>query len=165
MQGLATWKFRAITTLAGIILAATSAQAFDLTGTWEGTYTCKGSNQGVKDAYEEALVAQITQAGNAIGAAITFSGTPYKYNGIAVANATKPDKGDVVLVLCGSDDDLSTGAYDEIGRFSIVTKPAKGTGSLKGSSQFSTPSPAAYTCKWKLKRTDPANPVVTTACP
>lgn len=165
MRGLATWKLRTILTLAGIILAATSARAFDLTGTWEGTYKCKGSNQGVKDVSEDDIVAQITQVGNAIGAAITFSGNPFKYNGIAVANAAKPDKGDVVLVLCDSDDDLSTGAFDELGRFSIVTKPAKGTGSLKGSSQYSSPSPAAYTCKWKLKRTDPADPQVTTACP
>jgi hypothetical protein len=66
--------------------------------------------------------------------------------------------------LCGTDDDLGTGAYDELGRLSVVTKPAKGTGSMKGVSHFSTPAPSAYTCKWKLKRTNPANPGVTTAC-
>lgn len=104
------------------------------------------------------MVAQITQVGNAVGAAVTIDGTLYKYNGIAVANAAKPDKGDVVFVLCASDDDLGTGAYDELGRFSTVTKPAKGTGSIKGVSQFSSPAPSAYTCKWKLKRTNATNP-------
>ncbi|MEO7435139.1 MAG: hypothetical protein ABI080_06585, partial [Candidatus Binatia bacterium] len=71
-------------------------------------------------SYVNQMVAQITQGGNAVGAAVTIDGTPYRYNGIAVANAAKPDKGDVVFVLCASDDDLGTGAYDELGRFSTV---------------------------------------------
>lgn len=153
-----------LVTVAGVAIAATSVQAFDLTGTWEGTYTCKGSNVGEKDSYQDVLVAQITQTGTGVGLAITFTGAPFKYNGIAVANAAKPDKGDLVVTLCGTDDDLSTGAYDELGRLSVVTKPAKGTGSIKGVSSFSTPAPSTYTCKWKLKRTNPANPAVAIAC-
>ncbi|MEO7435140.1 MAG: hypothetical protein ABI080_06590 [Candidatus Binatia bacterium] len=43
MQALATSGFRTIVVVAALVLAAASAQAFDLTGTWEGTYACKGS--------------------------------------------------------------------------------------------------------------------------
>src|SRR5262245_56135680 len=112
MQCFATHGFRALLAVAVGFVAATNLQASDLTGTWDATYSCKGSNNGEKDKYVDPLVAKITQVGTAVGADITFNGAPYKYNGIAVANAAKPDKGDVVLVLCDSDDDLSTGAYD-----------------------------------------------------
>ncbi len=162
---LVIWGFGALLALTSVVAGATSARAFTLTGTWEGTYACKGVTSTGKDAYVDQLVAKITQVGTGVGAEITFNGNPFRYNGIAVANVTKPDKGDVVLVLCGTDDDTGTGLYDELGRFGVTTKPAKGTGSIKGISQFSTPEPAAYTCKWKLKRTDATDPVVTVACP
>lgn len=165
MKRLVIVALRTVMAAAGVIVATTSVQAYDLTGTWEGTYTCKGLANGVKDAYVNQLVAKISQVGTAVGADITFDGTPFKYNGIAAAKADKPDKGDLAFVLCGTDDDLSTGVYDEFGRFSVTTKPAKGTGAIKGLSQFSTPEPAVITCKWKLKRTDPADPAVTPACP
>ncbi len=57
---------------------------------------------GSRNSDVNSMVAQITQVGNAVGAAVTIGGSPYKYNGIAVANAAKPDKGDVVFVLCGN---------------------------------------------------------------
>ena len=167
MQRLVIHGFRTLVAMAGIIVAGATAHAFDLTGTWVGTYACKGTN-GEKDSYVSDVVANITQAGTAIGANVTIAGTPYKYNGIAVANTAKPDKGDLMLVLCATDDDLNSGpfnAYDELGRFSVVTKPAKGTGAIKGTSLYSSPDPSAYTCKWKLKRTNTTNANVTAACP
>ena len=142
------------------------ADAFDVTGTWEGTYKCKGSYAGEKDSYADALVAKITQSGVAVGADITFDGDLFRYSGVAVANAAKPDKGDLGIVICGSDDDLTAGIYDELGRLSVTTKPSKGTGSIKGSSFYTRTNPGgAYTCKWSLKRTDPADPAVGVGCP
>jgi hypothetical protein len=147
-------------------VAAGGALAFDVTGTWEGTYKCKGVFDGLKDKYEDALVANITQTGTAVGADITFDGDLFSYNGLAIANAAKPDKGDLTVVICGSDDDLSTGEFDEFGRLTVTTKPLKGTGSIKGTSYYSTTGPVqVYTCKWKLKRTSTVNPNTAVSCP
>lgn len=113
----------------------------------------------------KALEADITQSGTAVGASISFSGTLYSYNGIAVADAKKPDKGDVMLTICGTDDDLGSGEFDELGRFKVTTKPAKGSGAISGFSVYSANNPPeAYTCKWKLKRTSTSAPVVQTSC-
>ena len=168
MQRLVMVGLCVLLTAVGIVVAGTSVHAFDLTGTWEGTYACKGSVNGEKDKYVDPMVANITQVGTAVGANVLLDGSPYKYNGIAVANAAKPDKGDAMFVLCNSDDDLNAGpfnAYDELGRFSVVTKSAKGTGTIKGTSVYSSPQTRVYTCRWKLKRTSTANPNVTIACP
>ncbi len=147
-------------------LAAPPAYAYDLGGHWSGVYKCKGSFGGDKDSYTDALEADITQAGTAVGANISFSGTPYSYNGLAVADSKKPDKGDLMLTICGTDDDLGSGQYDELGRFKVTTKPTKGSGSISGASYYSSTSPPqAYTCKWKLKRTSTSAPVVPTTCP
>jgi hypothetical protein len=154
-------------TVALVVTLAPSAQAFDLSGHWSGVYKCKGSFGGEKDSYEDDLEVNITQAGAAVGANISFSGTPYSYNGLAVANATKPDKGDLMLTICGTDDNLSAGQFDELGRFKVATKPTKGTGSISGASYYSsTGPPQAYTCKWKLKRIPNSGaPAVPTTCP
>ena len=156
-----------ITILVALLVAvAPAAHAFDLSGHWSGTYKCKGNYDGEKDGFEEVLEANITQSGSTVGANFTFDGTPYSYNGLAVANLAKPDKGDVMLVICGSDDDLGSTTFDELGRFKVTTKPSKGTGSISGISVYSRSGPPqVYTCKWKLKRTSAVNPNVPTACP
>jgi hypothetical protein len=149
-----------------VLTVAPSVRAFELDGHWSGTYKCKGNFGGEKDAYEDALEADITQTGTAVGALITFSGTPYSYNGLAVADAAKPDKGDLMLTICGTDDDLGSGEFDELGRFKVTTKPAKGSGAISGVSLYASTNPAqAYTCKWKLKRTSTSAPAVPTSCP
>jgi hypothetical protein len=153
-------------TAVALLAAAPSARAFDITGSWSGTYKCKGSLDGVKDSYEDTLEAGITQVGTAVGASISFTGNLFSYNGLAVANATKPDKGDLMIAICGTDDDLGAGVYDEIGRLTVTTKPSKGSGTIKGTSNYaSTGPPQAYTCKWQLKRTSTVDPAVATSCP
>ena len=154
--------------LAAVLVTAlaSSARAFELDGHWSGTYKCKGSANGEKDSYEDTLEADITQTGTAVGASISFSGTVYSYNGLAVADAAKPDKGDLMLTICGTDDDLGSGEFDELGRLKVTTKPTKGSGSISGISLYSANNPPdAYTCKWKLKRTSTSAPTVPTSCP
>ena len=131
-----------ITILVALLVAvAPAAHAFDLSGHWSGTYKCKGNYDGEKDGFEEVLEANITQSGSTVGANFTFDGSPYSYNGLAVANLAKPDKGDVMLVICGSDDDLGSTTFDELGRFKVTTKPGKGTGAISGISVYSRSGP------------------------
>ena len=141
------------------------AQAFDITGTWEGTYKCKGTFGGEKDSFDDVLIAKFSQSGTTAGAQISFDGDLFNYTGIEVPNTAKPDKGDLGIVICGTDDDLTTGEFDEIGRLTVTTKPTKGTGSMKGTSLYTTTGPnSVYTCKWKLKRTDTIDPGAATTC-
>lgn len=151
----------------GLSLAAgTSAHAFDVTGHWSGTYKCKGTFDGEKDSYVDTLEADFTQSGAAAGANVVFTGTPFNYSGVAIANAAKPDGGDLMLVICGTDDVLGSAQYDELSRLKVTTKPAKGTGTISGESLYVRGGPIqAYTCKWKLKRTATSAPVVPTSCP
>lgn len=160
--------------IAGLVIAlmslvlVTPASAFDITGTWEGTYKCKGFDNGVKDKFEEELVAEFSQtSATAVGANISFEGTEYRYNGLAHATATKPDKGDLMLVICGSDDNLATGTFDELGRFTVSTKADKVKATIKGVSMYSTQTIGlqSYTCKWKLTRTSTSDPMVAVLCP
>jgi hypothetical protein len=144
--------------------SATSALAYDLSGLWEGTYKCKGFINGVKDKYEDFLQAAITQSGTAVGANISFDGDPFRFNGLGIATSGKPDKGDLVLVVCGTNDNLTTQDYDEIGRMTVTTKPSKGTGSIKGVSNYAFGGTDIYTCKWKLKRVSAVDPQVGTGC-
>ncbi len=157
---------RAFSLLAVMLAAATSpAHAFDVSGHWSGTYACKGSFDGEKASFTSALEADLTQSGAVVGANILFDGTPYSYNGLAVFGLAKPDKGDLMLVICGTDDNLNSTTYDELGRLKVTTKPAKGTGTISGFSIYSrSDPPRLYTCKWKLKRTSAVDPGVPTAC-
>lgn len=160
-------RFAAAVLVAALVTTTASATyAYDLSGHWSGTYKCKGTFGGQKDSYSDVLEADITQSGTAVGATISFTGSPYSYNGLAIADAKKPDKGDLMLTICGTDDDLGSGVFDELGRFKVATKPAKGSGAISGQSFYSTTNPPqAYTCKWKLKRTSTSAPVVPTTCP
>jgi len=148
------------------LAASPAVWAFDISGHWTGTYKCTGNLQGAKNKYTETLDASITQSGSAVGASIVFnSGAPFLYSGFALGGP-KPDNGDLMVDACTTDNNPESGLYDEIGRLTVKTKPAKGTGTLSGTSNYSGPSPPQiYTCKWKLKRISPTDPGVATTCP
>ena len=90
------------------------------------------------------------------------------YNGRAIQAANDPDKGEVVLNQCGTDNLPAEGAPGEIVRARVSTQPGTVKGSLKALSIFEgltvQPAPQAATCKWSFKRTETTNPNVL-ACP
>jgi hypothetical protein len=163
----ATPRIIAALLVVGLSLAAgSSARAYDITGHWTGTYKCKGTFDGEKDSYVDTLEADFTQGGGAVGANVVFTGTPFNYSGVALPSAAKPDGGDLMLVICGTDDVLGSPQYDELTRLKVTTKPAKGTGTISGESLYVKSGPLqAYACKWKLKRTTTSAPAVPTSCP
>ena len=146
-------RFTPVLSVFLVLVLTPAARAFDVTGEWAGTYRCTGTFEGFKDSFTSALGAIITQDGSTLGAVISFDGGPFAYTGIAIADAGKPDKGNVMLTYCGTDDNLGSGV-DELARLAVKTNSAKHTGTLSGTSFFSRlDDPQAYTCKWKLKRT------------
>lgn len=143
--------------------SAAPAAAFDLTGTWQGSWSCVGTRAGVKDKeFNKESTAVITSIGNDTFAAILDGDLPYR--GIQISDAKKPEKGELAIVHCGATDDLKTSAADffEAGRFKVSTKGAKG--SIAGITIYSDDAGHVPTCKYKYKRVDTTNPNLFYSC-
>jgi hypothetical protein len=144
---------------------AQPAAAFDLTGTWTGKQTCKGSSAGQKINFSFQSELLITQTGTDLNIhVVSDSGTDI-YQSVAIDDLAKPENGAVYFVHCGTTDIPETGDdFDESGRATVKTKEARGTGSLKGTSSFFNNEPEVASCKWSYKRTTTTDPAVT-GCP
>ena len=151
----------ALVTLAG------PAAAFDVTGTWTGTRKCTLFVVGVKEKNAREGTVEITQDGNLVGFSSNV-GSFQVYSGIVNPDAAKPDKGEIALSHCGTNDTVGDATvFDALGRFAVKTKTGKVKATISGITIFTDPStdqPIFGTCKWKLKRTSDVNPNVTTGC-
>ncbi|MCC6766277.1 MAG: hypothetical protein IT293_16580 [Deltaproteobacteria bacterium] len=135
-----------------------SAEAYDLTGTWVGKWSCKGFD-GVKfTSGNKASTLRITQSGNAIAAELDNG--VYRYNGGAIPDIAKPDKGEAALVACPNDNVPLSGGESEIMRAAVKTKASTFKAALKALSVFEDGSGGVGTCKYSFKRVDPVNPNV-----
>jgi hypothetical protein len=143
--------------------AAPAASAFDLTGTWEGRWSCQGFD-GVKfKSRNSQSTVQITQTGNTL--AVNMDNGDYLYNGGAVPDAGSPTtKGEIALTQCGTDSVPLAGPASELLRAKVKADPERGTGSMKGLSILESAIPDVLTCKYSYKRTSTTDPAVA-ACP
>jgi len=154
--------------LLGVHSSRATGQVFDLTGAWAGKLTCKTANAGVKTVVSTTPAVTISQNGNAIGVRVDFgAGVVEQYTGLANPDGKKPDtKGEFGLIRCGTDS-VAGGTVppaDEIGRFTVTTKPAPAIkATFKGTSVFSE-AQRIGTCSWKWTRTAVGDPGVATSC-
>ena len=142
-----------------------SAQAFDLTGTWEGKYVCKGFDGG-KFSFSIPGTLEITQVGNDIDLQLPFTGGADVYRGVPIEATGKPEQGAVYFAHCGISDVPGTGenGFDETGFANVKTK-ANGDGIFKATTTFFLLAPPEVAgCKWKYKRVSTVNPNVP-GCP
>jgi hypothetical protein len=141
---------------------APGASAFDLTGSWEGRWSCKGFDGAKFDASNPESTLQITQTGPVL-AVREDGGIPY--NGGAIFDTKSPTtKGEIALVKCETDNVPLGGPEGVIIRAKVKADAEKGTGSFKGLSIVESGAPEVLTCKYVYKRTSTANPAVA-ACP
>jgi len=142
--------------------AALPAAAFDLTGHWEGKWSCTVFDSGAKDkdGNSESTFDVTSLGNNTFGARIDDN---LNYRGIEIPNATKPEKGELAIAHCGGNDDLTTQPFAELGRWKVTTKAEKGT--ISGITIWSNDSTHVATCKYKYKRSNTANPNLTYTCP
>jgi hypothetical protein len=147
----------------GVIIGGLShASAFDLTGTWLGSYKCDEFDGVKHKAGNKTSTILITQNGNIL--AMSLNGS-FKYNGAAIADAKKPDlQGEAVFNQCGTDNVPVSGTQGEILRAKVKTKTGTPKASFKGLSIFEDPAVPVGTCKYSFKRTDTTDPNVA-ACP
>jgi hypothetical protein len=150
--------------LSTILLAAPAAQAFDLTGTWEGKGSCKGfisstspSFSPIKQQYSESLggALKITQSGSDLNVSLGST----MYNGRAAASTENPDKGLASMRRCGVDDTYGSGTSGEVWELTANVPASGGTAKLKGTMAGDTMLGTALStavCRIKLKRSSTA---------
>jgi len=145
----------------GLVVSATwagNAQAFDLTGTWEGKWSCKGfDGSKFKSANKESIML-ITQAGDTVN--VDVDGGEFHYNGRAIPDDAKPEKGEVVLAACPNDNLPGAGGEAETVRATVKTKLTTFKATFKAISIFDDDFPSVGTCKYTFKRIDAADPGV-----
>ena len=142
---------------------AQASQAFDLTGTWVGKWSCQGfDGASFKSSNKQSTIA-ITQTDNTIAANVDNG--EFFYNGGAIPDAGAPTtKGEAALNQCGTDNLPFATTEGEILRAKVKVNPESGAGSFKGLSVIETQFFEVLTCKYSYKRTDTVNPNVP-ACP
>ncbi|MBI3769721.1 MAG: hypothetical protein HY271_14705 [Deltaproteobacteria bacterium] len=154
--------------VAAFLLASTPVvRAFDLTGTYAGKFACKGvttGQAGGKLSFTNETALAVKQSASAIS--LRANGASNQYVAIAIPDPKKPDdKGNIALALCGTDDKLASGTFDEIGRLKVSAKPGALAAKMTGFSIYSDTVAGVLTCKWSFKRTDTVIPAQSTACP
>jgi hypothetical protein len=118
--------------LATLIAGATvpPAPAFDLTGHWVGKWTCKGFDGAKFKDENKTSTLDITQSGAAIHAMFEQA---FVFDGVAIPDAAKPEKGEVVLLDCHTNNIAVPGdGNSEVIRASVATKAASTKAAFKG---------------------------------
>jgi hypothetical protein len=133
---------------------STAAGAANLTGTWEGSYSCQGfDGENYKTGNKDSVLL-ISQEGQIFAANI--DNDTFVYNGLVIDDDADPaGKGNLVMNQCGTDAIPGEGPEGEIVRMAIKVNADKGTGTLKGVSIvefFDKTGPGVVTCKLKYKR-------------
>lgn len=158
-------EFMRLVTFAVFVLSLATglpAAAFDLTGYWEGSWSCSEFYQGEKTkTVETDSTAQITSLGN--GTFGAFIDGSLNARGIEIADASKPERGEIALIYCGADDDLANNENTEFARFKVSTSGERG--SISGTSIWSAGPGHIATCKYKWTRVSTTNPGRTYTCP
>ena len=164
-------RARILLTAAALALttAAPAAHAFDLTGHWIGKWSCKGFDGTKFTSKEPDSTLDVTQTGNDILASI--DGQIFLYNGTAIPDLAKPEKGEAVLLQCGTSNAVTL-QESEIVRATVKTKDTTFKASFKATSIFTDlfvndnqeQVPEVGTCKYSYKRIDTIDPQVP-GCP
>ena len=135
------------------LVAAAPAAAVDLTGTWEGSYTCKRfgviEQETVTEKTKDATL-RILQTGATLAAEID-GGLVYRGATIDAA-ADGARRGEAALVSCDSDALPLDGGVHEIVRFKVKVDAAKETGIIIVDSLHEHGQNGIMSCKLKFKR-------------
>jgi len=142
----------------GVMLAGGPAAAFDIRGTWTGSVNCKGIFNGAPQSVTSSSTLLIDNNGE-----LELAIDAFHYSGLAIFDPAKPDKGNLAIIRCDTNATRSSGEFGgELGRLKVSTRPAKGTGSISGTSyRFSVLlADSLFTCRWSFKRTSTDHPTL-----
>ena len=143
-----------------LVLATVPAHAFDATGTWSGSYSCKGFDGGPFTVKPRRTTLLITHAGASLNASLDNGG--FHYHGASIDDAKDAQKGDAMLAECETDAVPATG-FAEMILGVVKTKTGKSAASFKGTSvyqQVSGSGTEGGSCIYTFKRTSTTDPGV-----
>jgi len=145
--------------LAASLALGAPAAAFDLSGTWTGKVTCRGTFDGAPQGTTSTL---LVDAG---GSTLDLAVDGLHFSAASYPAAGKPQKGEIAVIRCDTNSTRSADFGGEFGRLRIVTNPSKGTGSIAGTSFKASVllARSVYTCHWAFKRISTA-PVTLQGC-
>jgi hypothetical protein len=134
-----------------------SAHAIDLTGTWNGSYSCTSFDGEATKTKAPDSVLLIFQTGGTLSAIID-AGAGGTYRGATIDATAKPtEQGEAVFNFCTTDALPLADSASELVRLKAKVNVEKGTGTLSGVSYFEQPG-NMLTCKLKYKRVSTAPP-------
>lgn len=142
------------------LAAAVPAHAFDATGTWKGSYSCKGFDGGPFKVKAPRITMLVSQSGATLSAVLDNAN--FHFAGASIDDAGDPQKGQAILVECRSDDVPSTGFAEMIVSL-VKTKAGKDAASFKGTSVYQEVDSSATeggSCYYTFKRTSRTDPGV-----
>jgi hypothetical protein len=141
--------------LGSLLLCAASAPAlfaFDLTGNWTGKWSCRGFDGAKYTESNKTSTMAVTQLGNTIN--VNIDDGDFFYNGGAIPDNGKPnEKGEAVLVQCGTDNLPVADPEGEVVRATVKTKLGSPKAGFKAVSIFENTGDVG-TCKYSYKRQD-----------
>jgi hypothetical protein len=144
--------------------AAPASAALDLTGTWEGKWSCKDVTFGAATKPSGTVTMTVTQSGGNANASLHRTlkdgsdGGTETYQGRVLELVAKPGQGASTLVGC----ETRPGSNNYAETLSANVKVASSGATFKGVSAYqwgATPS-AGGQCKYSFKRTTTADPGV-----
>jgi len=148
--------------------AAPARAALDLTGTWEGKWSCKDVTSGAATKPGGTVTMTITHSGGNANASLHRTlkdgsdGGTETYQGGVLELAAKPGQGASTLVGC----DTRPGSSNYAETLSANVKVTSTTATFKGTSAYqhgATPS-AGGQCKYSFKRTATADQIGRASC-
>lgn len=145
--------------LLAISLTASPLHALDLTGTWDGKWSCAGFDGAKFSTKGETSVLAITDLGGNVARASIDDF--YFYNVGIIPDGEKPEEsGEGALVECGTDALPLQGSEAELMRAKVKLKLGTDKAAFSGTSIFEDELGSVGTCTYTYKRRDRVDPVV-----
>jgi hypothetical protein len=145
-------------------LPAAAGAPLPLTGTWEGSYTCKTETALGKftrrDPESTMIITQLGPSGPLV--VNVFLKGSAAYSGTIAQSDVKPNEGTGAMIYCGTSDGTVPSVYNEITTFHYKVS-ADGSGTIKSTGAFVLNSVETGICKGSWRRT--STDAKTTPCP
>jgi len=155
-----TWRWQLGVVVAPIALGALAA-ASDLSGTWTGKVSCRGTFDGVPQTTTSASTLLVEDGGTSL----TLAVDGVHYNGASYPAPANPAKGEIAVIRCDTNSTRSADFGGEFGRLRVMTNASTGKGTLAGTTLKASVlvGRTLSTCHWAFKRISAA-PVVLGPC-
>jgi hypothetical protein len=127
------------------------AHAFNMTGTWKGTWTCRVQRDGTATTIaNQASVMKITQVGSTVN--MDLDNNEFHYSGWARTDNENADRGATTVVECRTNP--SSAIYNEIISAEVKAPTGAKSGEFNGTSAFNSTEILPGGCTWWDPRCD-----------